>query len=212
MQTIGLFASSPVSDAPFPRLPGIEDVLRCAPEEIHDLILALAAMVREVGLDAAIEALADEAVLDGVEVSPQRNSGPRGDVDSKVRHPLDPFTGTLRSSGQPRRSAIRIPPFNVIPAPTGGLAVCLPTVVALAHGTKAPRGLAMTLRRLREHLVLCGSGPKGLIGRYAILVTDAWSPQAAYESARDLAAHRDVAGLRIVAMHWDGLRWHSRGF
>lgn len=68
----------------------------------------------------------------------------------------------------------------------------------------------MTLRLLREHLVRCGSGPKGLSQRTAIVVTDAWPAQAVYESARDICAHRDVAGLKVVVMHKDGPVWRPR--
>jgi hypothetical protein len=212
MRTIARITSSSAPPAPYPRHPGIEDVLRSAPEELHDLILLLAAMVREVGIQGAIEALAREAVLRGAPVWPLDAPGLVDEVPGDFRHPLDLYKGVLRDSGQFRDQPYRVPPFNVIPAPVGLPAVCLPTVVAFAHGTKAPRGLAMTMRLLREHLVRCGSGPKGLIDRAGIVVTDAWSPQAAYESGRDLAAHSAVAGLNVVAMHWDGLRWHHRGF
>jgi hypothetical protein len=212
MQTITLVSSPSLSDAPYPRHPGIEDVLRSAPEQVHDLILLLAAMVREVGVDGASQALASEAVLRGAPAWPLDAPGLVEEVPGDLRHPLDPYKGVLRDSGQFRHRPYRVPPFNVIPAPVGLQAVCLPTVVAFAHGTKAPRGLAMALRLLREHLVRCGSGPKGLIDRAVIVVADAWSPQAAYESGRDLAAHREVTGLNVVAMQWDGLRWYRRGF
>ena len=212
MRSKPLDTARSASADPYPRHPGIEDVLDCAPDEVHALILLLAAMVKEIGIEAAVEVLGRESVHEGVSSRPGDNPGLFEDPPRDTGHPFDPYKGALQGSNGLAAKPYRVPPFNVITARKDVSAVCLPTVVALAHGTKAPRGLAMTLRLLREHLIRCGCGPKGLHSRSAIVVTDAWSSRAAYESSRDLAAHQDMTGLNVVVMHWDGMRWRRREF
>ena len=111
--------------------------------------------------------------------------------------------------------------INIIPPPPGTPGFCAPLVLTIA--TRPPGGtgsrvaysphlrMGMALRLLREHLVHCGTGPKGIWGRTSIFITDHWVRQSAYESRRDIEEHAKTGGLSHVFLLWEGQRW-SRKF
>ena len=172
-------------------MPGLAKVLAEIPEDLHDFVRVLAGVVREIGMGPLQENLAE---WDG---DPERN-------------PLHRYGAGDRPDGGAAGGSRRSPlheRMNVIPSPRGMPAFCCRTVLAVAHGSKPPGGLAMVLRLLREHLIHCGSGPKALHRRTAILMTDTWIDRTAYESSRDLQAHVHAAGLRLFILHWDGRSW-----
>ena len=100
--------------------------------------------------------------------------------------------------------------INIIPPPRGVPGFCSPLVLAIARGSRAPRGLAMVMRLLRQHLIQCGTGPSALFNRTAILVTDHWDRRVIYETCHDLEAHGLASGLRTAMLCWDGRRWSRR--
>ena len=90
------------------------------------------------------------------------------------------------------RSPRGLPPFNQIPAE--GRIPCLPILVAFAKGShnRSPYSLRNTLRRVREHLILCQD-----TNRVVVLITNVWDEKHFEESRGDLGAY-DQIGVEFL--------------
>lgn len=143
----------------------------------------------------------------------------RDEDGSRNRPSTQPSTQPSGNGG--RSSSGPAPWINIIPAHPDQEALCAKLVLAIAHRSAKGRrgrshmgrprvGLDMALRLLRENLVVCGSGPHGLYGRTAIVLSDYWDPRRAYESRLDVNGHAAVGHLQSVFLYWDGFRWHRQ--